>query len=126
MSKPLFTERLSFGVTPEMDRYLEELARARSRQGKPTSKADLLREAVRFYLDQQADLTGSRRQIAKSLEGKLDMVISGLQTLNGQGQTIQRHLQVQTQQMQTQSQEIASWRQELKPLLDWIASRRSR
>jgi hypothetical protein len=55
-----------------MDRHLEDLARSRTRNNKPVSKAHLIREAIRLYLDQQADLYGSRKQIAKSIEGKLE------------------------------------------------------
>lgn len=118
MSKPLFTERLSFGMTPEMDRYLEELARTRSRQGKPVSKADLLREAVRFFLDQQADLTGSRKQIAKSLEGKLEALTGNVQVLGMNLQTMQRQITAQVQEMK-------ALQQAMQPLIEWIQARRT-
>jgi len=118
MSKPLFTERLSFGMTPDMDRYLEELARTRSRQGNPVSKADLLREAVRLYLDQQADLTGSRKQIAKSLEGKFEALAGTIQALSLNLQTMQRQINAQTQ-------ELKALQQALQPLIEWVQSRRT-
>ena len=83
MTKSLFTQHLSISITTDMDRLLEELARTRTRQSqnKPVSKAQLIREAIRLYLDQQADLYGSRKQIAKSMEGKLALLtneIAGL------------------------------------------------
>lgn len=117
MSKPLFTERLSFGMTPDMDRYLEELARTRSRQGKSVSKADLLREAVRLYLDQQADLTGSRKQIARSLEGKLEVLTGNVEALGQNLQTLQR-------QILAQIQEMRALQQAMQPLIAWIQARR--
>jgi Arc/MetJ-type ribon-helix-helix transcriptional regulator len=116
MSKPLFTERLSFGMTPDMDRYLEELARTRTRQGKPTNKSDLLREAVRLYLDQQADLNGSRKQIAKSLEGRLEALAAQVAALN-------QHVEALQQQVRAERQEISSFRQALQPLVTWVESR---
>jgi len=117
LSKPLFTERLSFGMTPDMDRYLEELARTRSRQGKSVSKADLLREAVRLYLDQQADLTGSRKQIARSLEGKLEVLTGNVEALGQNLQTLQR-------QILAQIQEMRALQQAMQPLIAWIQARR--
>ncbi len=117
MSKPLFTERLSFGMTPDMDRYLEELAHTRSRQGKAVSKADLLREAVRLYLDQQADLTGSRKQIARSLEGKLEVLTGNVEALGQNLQTMQR-------QILAQMQEMRALQQAMQPLIAWIQARR--
>ncbi len=116
MSKPLFTERLSFGVTPEMDRFLEEMARTRTRKGKPTSKSDLLREAVRYYMDNQADLNGSRRQIAQSLDGK----IAGLMD-------VMRQLHAQTRSLQAEvgkhNAVVEAMQAGLQPLLKWIAVR---
>src|SRR5512147_2754968 len=71
MSKAHFSERLSIGFTPDQVRRLEELARVRSREGQPTSKADLVRDAVNFYFMHQDDLPGSRKAIARSVEGKI-------------------------------------------------------
>ena len=116
MSKPLYSERLSFGITPEMARYLEDLARSRSRAGKPTSKADLLREAVRLYLDQQADLTGSRKQIARSLEGKLD-------ELTRQTSTLHSAVAALLKQYAAHKQELEQLQQSLDPLVKWVHQR---
>jgi hypothetical protein len=119
MSKPLFTERLSFGMTPEMDRLLEDIARLRTRKGKPVSKADLLREAVRLYLDQQDDLHGSRKQMVKSLEGELEHQAAALQALTVQVQKL-------TQLTQAQAQELAGLKRGIQPLVDWVESWRPR
>jgi hypothetical protein len=74
MSKAQYNERLSIGFTLDQVRRLEELARVRSREGQPTSKADLVRDAVNFYLLHQDDLPGSRKAIARSVEGKIAQV----------------------------------------------------
>ena len=71
MTKGRYTERLSVGFTPDQVRRLEELARVRSRQGVSVTKADLIRSAVTFYFMHQDDLPGSRKAIARSVEGKL-------------------------------------------------------
>jgi hypothetical protein len=113
----MFTERFSVALAPEMDHYLEELARARTRNGKPVHKTDLVREAVRLYLDSQDDVNGSRRQIAKSLDGKLQTMIDALQVLQQQNQTL--HAEVGHLY-----QALRQWSHELRPLLEWAASQR--
>src|SRR5579864_377760 len=111
----MFTERFSVSLTPEMDRYLEELARTRTRNGKPVHKTDLVREAVRVYLDSQDDVNGSRRQIARSLDGKLQTIIDGLQALQQQNQA----LHIEVSQLH---QALRQWSQAVSPLLEWAAS----
>lgn len=74
MSKARFTERVTVGFTPDQDRRLDELARVRSRRGELVSKADLVRTAVTFYFMHQDDLPGSRKAIARSVEGKIAAV----------------------------------------------------
>jgi hypothetical protein len=66
------TVRFTVGFTPDQARRLDELHRVRNRKGEPISRADLVREAVGFYLQHQPDLVGSRKAIAKDLEGKID------------------------------------------------------
>lgn len=117
MTKPLFTVRLTVNVTPDMDRYLEDLARGRTRNGKPISKADLIRDAIRHYMDNQGDLTGSRKQIAKTLDGKLQTVTDNVQTLQSQVQALRV-------EVKTHNGVIESWKQAIQPLLEWIAQRR--
>lgn len=117
MSKPLFSHRLTVNVTPDMNRYLEELARSRTRQDKPVAKADLIREAIRYYMDDQVDLSGSRRQIAKTLDGKLQAVTDTVQALNTQMQSLRS-------EVKQHNSVIESWKQAIQPLLEWIAARR--
>ncbi len=118
MTKPLFTQRLTVNVTPDMDRYLEDLARSRTRQNQPISKSDLIREAIRFYMDNQADLNGSRKQIAKTLDGKLQNVTENLQSLSVQIQALRA-------EVRSHNGVIEGWKQTIQPLLNWIAERRT-
>lgn len=64
--------RFSVGLPPDQLNRLEELNRSRNRKGERTNRSDLVREAVGFYLQHQPDLVGSRKAIAKDLEGKID------------------------------------------------------
>lgn len=71
MKKALYTARVTIGFTPDQDRRLDELVRVRSRTGEKVNKADLIRTAVTFYFMHQDDLPGSRKAIARSMEGKI-------------------------------------------------------
>jgi len=64
--------RFSVGLTPDQVSRLDEIQRTRSRKGETTNRAALVREAVGFYLQHQPDLVGSRKAIARDLEGKID------------------------------------------------------
>jgi metal-responsive CopG/Arc/MetJ family transcriptional regulator len=74
MSKSQYSERFTVGCTPDQIRRLDELVRVRSRQGQKTNRAELVRDAVNFYLLHQEDLPGSRKAIARSVEGKIAQV----------------------------------------------------
>lgn len=76
--------RFTVGFTPDQASRLDELNRARNRKGDMTSRADLVREAVGFYLQHQPDLVGSRKAIAKDLEGKIDTLDAKVQALTEQ------------------------------------------
>ncbi len=71
MSKARYTERVTIGFTPDQSQRLEELVRVRSRKGEEVNKADLIRTALTFYFMHQDDLPGSRKAIARSVEGKI-------------------------------------------------------
>ncbi len=83
MSNPKFTERLSVGFTPDQVRRLDEIARVRARKGEPLSKADIVRASVEFYLLHQEDLSGSRKAIAKAVEGKIAEIDAKVERLDG-------------------------------------------
>ena len=76
--------RFTVGFTPDQASKLDELNRTRSRKGDTTSRADLVREAVGFYLQHQPDLVGSRKAIAKDLEGKIDALDAKIEDLRAQ------------------------------------------
>jgi hypothetical protein len=82
MSNPKYTERLSVGFTPDQVRRLDEIVRVRSRKGQPLSKADVVRDSVEFYFLHQDDLPGSRKAIAKAVEGKIAEVDTKLDHLD--------------------------------------------
>jgi Arc/MetJ-type ribon-helix-helix transcriptional regulator len=74
-----YSERLSVGFTPEQMRRLEEILRARARQGRMQNKTDLIRDALNLYLSHQDDIPGTRAAITRKLEGRLDAVEEQLQ-----------------------------------------------
>ena len=73
--------RFTVGFSPDQARRLDELHRTRRRKGEMTSRADLVREAVGFYLQHQPDVVGSRKAIAKDLEGKIDRLDAKVEEL---------------------------------------------
>lgn len=72
---PKKTVRRSISMTPEMR---DRLALLVSKQPRDTTETSLIREAIRFYLDQQEDLIGSRKHFQKSLQERLDRLEAGL------------------------------------------------
>ncbi|MBI5961805.1 MAG: hypothetical protein HY866_23915 [Chloroflexi bacterium] len=76
MSKAQYSERFTLSFTLDQVRRLDELARVRSREGQTTNRTELVRDAVNFYLMHQEDLPGSRKAIARSVEGKIAQVDS--------------------------------------------------
>jgi hypothetical protein len=63
------TFRRSLNLPPEMHEQLSQLA---AKQNRDVTEADLIRDALRQYLDQQAGLIGSRRHFQKSLQTRVD------------------------------------------------------
>lgn len=61
--------RRSLSMTPEMAERLKQIARAKPRN---VTEADLIREAIRRYLDEQEDLTGSRKHFQRSFRERID------------------------------------------------------
>jgi len=69
------TVRRSLTMTPEMRDRLMLLV---SKHPRDTTEADLIREAIRLYLDTQEDIIGSRRHFQKSLQERLDKLESSI------------------------------------------------
>lgn len=67
--------RRSITMTQEMR---DRLALLVSKQPRDTTEADLIREAIRLYLDNQEDIIGSRKHFQKSLQERLDRLESAL------------------------------------------------
>ena len=61
--------RRSVAMTPEMR---SRLAQVVSQQSSGATEADLIREAIRRYLDEQEDLSGSRRNFQRSFRERID------------------------------------------------------
>jgi predicted transcriptional regulator len=77
-----YSERMTVNLTPEQMRRLEELCRVRARAGVFISKNDLIRQAVNHYLAAQEDMPGSRRAIAKGLEGRIEVLDEKIEQLS--------------------------------------------
>ena len=69
------TVRRSLTMTPEMRDRLMLLV---SKHPRDTTEADLIREAIRLYLDTQEDIIGSRKHFQKSLQERLDKLESSI------------------------------------------------
>jgi hypothetical protein len=69
------TVRRSITMTQEMRDRLTLLA---SKQPRDTTEADLIREAVRLYLDNQEAITGSRKHFQKSFQDRIDRLEAAL------------------------------------------------
>ncbi len=64
-----YSIRYSVSVTPEMDERLKQIL---GKQDRRTSMNDLVRLALRQYIDDQEDVIGSRRHFSKSLQNRVD------------------------------------------------------
>jgi hypothetical protein len=62
-------------MSQEMRNRLTQLV---SKPPRDTPEADLIREAIRRYLDEQEDLTGSRRHFQKSFQQRIDRLEQAL------------------------------------------------
>jgi uncharacterized coiled-coil protein SlyX len=69
------TVRRSISMTPEMRDLLAQLA---ARHGRDVTEAHLIRDAIRQYLDAQADGVGSRRHFQRSFQARIDRLEAAL------------------------------------------------
>lgn len=69
------TVRRSITMTQEMR---DRLALLVSKQPRDITEADVIREAVRLYLDNQEDIVGSRKHFQKSLQERMDRLETSL------------------------------------------------
>ena len=69
------TFKSTIRMTPEMHDMLVQVV---AKHGREVKEVDLIREAIRQYLDEQGDVVGSRRHFQKSLQARLDQLESTL------------------------------------------------
>ena len=67
--------RRSLSMTPEMAGRLSQIASTKPRN---TTEAHLIREAIRRFLDEQEDLTGSRKYFQHSFRERIDQLESAV------------------------------------------------
>lgn len=65
------TIRRSLSMTPEMAQRLNQIVSTKPRN---VTEADLIREAIRRYLDEQEDLIGSRKHFQRSFRQRIDQL----------------------------------------------------
>ena len=63
------TFKTTVRMTPEMRDLLRQIV---AKQGREVKEVDVIREAIRQYLDEQGDVVGSRRHFQKSLQARID------------------------------------------------------
>jgi Arc/MetJ-type ribon-helix-helix transcriptional regulator len=63
------TVRRSVAMTPQLRARLQQLL---DKQGKEVTEADLIRQAIREYLDRQEDIAGSRAHFCKTFQERID------------------------------------------------------
>ena len=63
------TVRRSVAMTPQMRARLQQLL---DQQGKEVTEADLIRQAIREFLDRQEDITSSRAHFRKTFQQRMD------------------------------------------------------
>lgn len=66
-TKTQYTSRLSLHITPAMSDRLDQIAQLRDE-----AKAEIVRAALRGYLDDQEDLLGSRKHFTKMFQRRVD------------------------------------------------------
>jgi predicted DNA-binding protein len=75
-NQPVYDYRLSAHISQQMNTRLDTLANIRN-----TPKAELAREAIRFWLDHQEDAQMSRQFFTKSFQRRLDYLDWSLEVL---------------------------------------------
>jgi predicted DNA-binding protein len=68
-SKTRYTSRLSLHITPAMSNRLDQIALMRDE-----AKAEIVRAALRMYLDEQEDLISSRKHFTKMFQRRVDYI----------------------------------------------------
>ena len=72
---PTKTIRRSIAMTPAMRARLQQLL---ARETRDITEADLIRQAIREFLDRQEDITGSRAHFRKTFQARIDALDAAL------------------------------------------------
>jgi Arc/MetJ-type ribon-helix-helix transcriptional regulator len=70
-----YTTRRSVAMTPQLRARLQPLL---DKQGKDVTEADLIRQAIREFLDHQEDITGSRAHFRKTFQTRINTLDDSL------------------------------------------------
>ncbi len=70
-----YTTRRSVAMTPHLRARLQQLL---AKQGKDVTEADLIRQAIREFLDRQEDISGSRAHFRKTFQARIDTLDDAL------------------------------------------------
>jgi Arc/MetJ-type ribon-helix-helix transcriptional regulator len=70
------TARRSVAMTPQMRLHLQQLLEKETRD---VTEADLIRQAIREYLDRQEDVTGSKAHFRKTFRDRIDQLQDDLE-----------------------------------------------
>lgn len=69
------TVRRSVAMTPQLRARLQQLI---DKQDKEITEADLIRQAIREYLDRQEDITGSKAHFRRTFRARIDELDTAL------------------------------------------------
>jgi Arc/MetJ-type ribon-helix-helix transcriptional regulator len=70
------TVRRSVAMTPQLRARLQQLI---DQQDKEITEAEIIRQAIREYLDRQEDITGSKLHFHKAFQGRIDELQDNLE-----------------------------------------------
>lgn len=70
------TVRRSVAMTPQLRARLQQLI---DKQDRTVTEAEIIRQAIREYLDRQEDITGSKAHFRKTFQERIDLLQDDLQ-----------------------------------------------
>jgi len=70
------TVRRSVAMTPQLRARLQQLI---DKQDKEITEAEIIRQAIREYLDRQEDITGSKAHFRKAFQDRIDLLQNDLE-----------------------------------------------
>jgi len=70
------TVRRSVAMTPQLRARLQQLI---DKQDREITEAEIIRQAIREYLDRQEDITGSKAHFRKTFQDRIDLLQNDLE-----------------------------------------------